>query len=531
MKYMKTIFNILLSMALGYSFTSCSDFLNLTPYSEITAENFYQSEDDFRQAINGAYQPLRNMYNSEEWNLGEAKSDNTTYIIHIAKSSLDGEDPDQFLETSTNGNVGTKYNNCYVIIGRANRIIAEIDRADFDAEAKNNLKGQALFLRAFSYFNLVQYFGGVPLHITPSTVYEEAFKPRAGVEEVYAQIVKDAQEASNLLPVKSKQEVGRVSKGSAQTLLGNVYMVLKRWAEAEQVLKEVVASNEYELLADYSSIYSTANKNHKESIFEIQYMQDASLGQQSDFIYRFLPYLTNPSAITGTTPDPCPSNVDHGGFNTPTIDLIRSYEKGDKRLDASIGIVEGRLTDSYSLDATGVKSILGYEAAPGVTAYPFIRKYFHEHTKPYYTDDNWPVYRYAEVLLFLAEAINEQDRPDEAIAYLNHPFGQASIRGRAGLAPVNAQSVNALREIIYHERRIELAFENKRWTDLLRTGRAVEVMTRHGQNIKAHPEAYYWPEGVQPVANAYVFNQDKCLLPIPLREMDLNSELEQNPGY
>ncbi|MCS2558081.1 RagB/SusD family nutrient uptake outer membrane protein [Parabacteroides distasonis] len=88
-----------------------------------------------------------------------------------------------------------------------------------------------------------------------------------------------------------------------------------------------------------------------------------------------------------------------------------------------------------------------------------------------------------------------------------------------------------MREAIYQERRIELAFENKRWTDLLRTGRAVEVMTRHGQKIKANPESHYWPDGVQPVANAYLFNPDKCLLPIPLREIDLNSELKQNPGY
>jgi hypothetical protein len=86
---MKTIFNIAISIALGCSCASCSDFLNLTPYSEITAENFYQNEEDFRQAVNGAYEPLRNMYNTEEWNLGEAKSDNTTYIIHIAKSSLE----------------------------------------------------------------------------------------------------------------------------------------------------------------------------------------------------------------------------------------------------------------------------------------------------------------------------------------------------------------------------------------------------------------------------------------------------------
>lgn len=528
---MKTFYNITLSILLGCGCCSCGDFLNLSPYSEITAENFYQNEEDFRQAVNGAYEPLRTMYNSEEWNLGEAKSDNTTYIIHIAKSSLDGEDPDQFLETSTNGNVGTKYNNSYVIIGRANRIISEIDQAPFDAGAKNNLKGQALFLRAFSYFNLVQYFGGVPLHTSPSTVYEEAFKSRSSTEEVYGQIIKDALEAITLLPVKSAQEVGRASKGSAQALLGNVYIVLKRWAEAEQVLKEVVTSGEYELLPDYASLYSLTNKNNKESLFEIQYMQDASLGQQSDFIYRFLPYMTNPAVITGATPNPCPSNVDHGGFNIPTIDLINAYEPGDKRLDASLGMVEGKLTDSYALDATAVKSILDYKAEPGITAYPFIKKYFHAHTKPYYTDDNWPVYRYAEVLLFLAEAVNEQGRSGEAIAYLNNTYGQASVRGRAGLQPLTALGTDALRQAIYHERRIELAFENKRWTDLIRTGLAVEIMTRHGQAIKAHPESYYWPKGVQPVANAYLFTPDKCLLPIPLREIDLNPALKQNPGY
>lgn len=528
---MKALSIITVSLFLGIGCSSCSDFLNLSPYKEISADNFYQSEEDFKQAINGLYEPLKWMYNYEEWNLGEAKSDNTTYIIHIAKSAIGEEDPDQFLETSTTGAVGTKYNNSYVLIGRANRVLSEIDGIEFETKSKNSLKGQALFLRAFAYFNLVQYFGGVPLHTTPSTSYETSFKSRATVEEVYQQILSDAKEAVSLLSVKSEQEPGHVTKGTAQTLLGNAYMVLKQWSDAEQVLKEVVASQEYKLLADYSSLYATSNKNHRESIFEIQYMQDAALGQQSEFIYRFLPYLTNPAVITGVTPNPCPSNVDHGGFNTPTVDLIRSYEPGDKRLEASIGIVEGVLTDSYSLDAHGVKSIVDYTVAPGITAYPFIRKYFNAHIKPFYTDDNWPVYRYAEVLLFLAEAINEQNRPDEAVRYLNDVFGETSIRGRAGLQPLKANGSTDLREKIYQERRIELAFENKRWTDLIRTGKAVEVLTRHGQDIKAHPEQYYWPDGLQPVPNAYLFNEKKCLLPIPLREIDLNPELVQNPGY
>ena len=134
-------------------------------------------------------------------------------------------------------------------------------------------------------------------------------------------------------------------------------------------------------------------------------------------------------------------NVDHGGFNTPTIDLINAYEKGDKRLDASIGMVEGKLTDSYALDA-GVKSIVDYEPAPGITAYPFYQKYFRRAYKTYYTDGQLAVY-ITWVLLFLAEAINEQNRTRLSLSVL--PSAAASIRGRAGLAPVKSQNVDALR--------------------------------------------------------------------------------------
>ena len=526
---MKGIYNLIV---ICMTFTSCNDFLNLTPHSEISVDNFYQTEDDFIQAVNGAYEPFRGMYNTTEWRFGEMKSDNTTYIFHVAKSDLEGEDPDQFLEKSNSGYVATKYNNSYVIIGRCNRILSEIDKATFNESLKNNFKGQALFLRALSYFNLVQYFGRVPLHIEPTIVYEEAFKPRSSVEEVYEQIISDAKLAIDLLPIKSKQSVlGYATQGAALTLLGNVYIVLKRWNEAETVLKQVVDSKEYELLSDYSSIFDINNKNNKESIFEIQYLETKSLNQASDFIYRFLPYLSNPSAITGASPNPCPANVDHGGFNIPTIDMIEAYEDGDKRLDASIGIVEGILLDNYSLDGESVQSIINYKCPKGKVSYPFIKKYYHPHTDAYYAADNWPVYRYAEVLLFLAEAVNEQGRPNEAVSYINSVFGNTSIRGRAGLNPIVVSGVEQMRKVIEHERRVELAFENKRWLDLVRTGRATDVMTKHGLKIKANPQLYYWPEGMQPVENAYVFKETCLLSPIPLREIDLNSLMEQNPGY
>lgn len=214
MRYTKTISNIAISTALGCSCASCSDFLNLTPYNEIIVESSYQNGEGFRQTVSRAYEPLRSMYNTEEWSLGEAKSDNATYIIYVAKSFLDGEGPDQLPKTPINDNAGMRYNNCYVIIGRCSWTISEIDQVDFDAEVKNNLKGQASFFWALCHFNLVQYFGGVPLYTTPSTAYEETFEPRASVDEVYERIMKDAQEANDLLSVGSRQEIGRVPEGS-----------------------------------------------------------------------------------------------------------------------------------------------------------------------------------------------------------------------------------------------------------------------------------------------------------------------------
>lgn len=519
--------------ALLFGSISCSDFLDRSPYNSISSSDFYQTEEDFQQAINAAYAPLTVLYKESQWMFGEMRSDNTTYIYHISiKSGLEREDIEQLTETSTNTHVSTKYSNFYVLIGRVNQILASIDNVtEISTEEKNRIKGEALFLRAFSYFDLVQYFGGVPLHTEPSTYYEESFKPRASVEEVYAQIEKDALEAISLLPTRSNQELGRATKGSAQTLLGNVYMVLKRWADAEKVLKEVVNSGEYELQANYASLFETTNKNNKESIFEIQYMQDATKGQENRFAYNFLPFMVNPSAATGASPNPCTSNTNEGGYNTPSPDLIAAYEEGDKRRDASIGIIEGTLNANYALEFEGLKSIEGYQKPDGITAYPYIKKFVTPHTNAYYGDDNWPVYRYAEVLLFLAEAVNEQNRPDEAIKYLNNVYGQASIRGRAGLAPIASQSVDALRKVIAHERQIELAFESKRWLDLVRTGKVEEVLNEQFKNIRNNPKTYYWEGNTSPLDSYYNFNKDKILLPIPMRELDLNNTLVQNPGY
>ncbi len=314
----------------------------------------------------------------------------------------------------------------------------------------------------------------------------ETALPLSSADDIYKQVIADAQQANTLLPDKATQEAGRVTSGSAKTLLGNVYIVQKQWASAETVLKTVTG---YSLIPNYADIYSLANKNSSESIFEIQY-KEGTEGFASSFFYTFLPQPITAEEVTAVTG--IPENSLHvEGYNIPTPDIIAAYEPNDKRKDASIG----------TLKANGVN-------------FTFIKKYLHAHALSGNTNDNWPVYRYAEVLLFLAEALNEENKPSEAIPYLN------LVRARAGLPGTAAASQTDLRNAIIQERRVELAFENKRWLDLVHFGIADQVMKAYGTRVKANPQAYYFPVGFGPAPAAYT--NIRILFPIPASEQALN---------
>ncbi|MCP9770645.1 RagB/SusD family nutrient uptake outer membrane protein [Lacihabitans sp. LS3-19] len=470
-----------------FGLISCKEgFLTVVPETNLSSATFFKKEADFQQAVNAAYVPLRNIVNDRAWLLGEMHSDNTYYSRNILFGATEQqEDIADFAVPTANGvtsntHVLNQYRLDYQIIARANQILTLIDDVDFAADSKNNLKGQASFLRAFAYFELVRYFGKVPLHLEPVTVRQEAALPLASVDEVYAQIIQDATfAASNLLP-KSKQEAGRATSGAAKTLLANVYVVQKKWAEAETLLKDVVNSGEYALMPDYNDAFSTTtgNKNNKESVFEVQF-QEGSAGYNGSLIYNFLPRPMSPEELKPISGTSNPQPLTGEGNNTPTPDVIAAYESGDLRKDASVGYV----TLSGSLRSNKV--------------YPYIKKFAKTHSLHGNTGNNWPVYRYSEVLLFLAEAQMEQSKLGEAAASLNQ------VRSRAGLANTTASSQADLRNQIYQDRRSELAFENKRWFDLVRTGKAIETITAYGARIKANPLDYYYPEGALPRSNAF----------------------------
>ncbi|MFC4210245.1 RagB/SusD family nutrient uptake outer membrane protein [Pedobacter lithocola] len=483
---------IILSFILVIALAGCKkSFLEIPQKTALSTATFFKSESDFQQAINGAYAPLRGLYsgNNGAWAMGEQRSDNTTYKYNPNdRGSIQSEYIKDFTDDANSPVTANKYFTDYTIIARANQVLEPIDAVEFSAASKNNIKGQAYFLRAFAYFDLVQYFGQVPLHLKPVKTLDETSLPLSSVEAVYTQIIADAKQAATLLPNKATQEAGRATSGAAKTLLGNVYIVLKRWAEAEAILKEVTG---YSLVSDYNNVFNPSQKNNSESVFEVQFKEGPE-GLSSNFFYTFLVQPISAAEITAVTGiAEVPRTIQ--GFNLPTPDIIAAYEPGDKRKDASIGFL----------------------TASGVT-YPYIKKYAHAHANTNNTNDNWPVYRYAEVLLFLAEAANEQNRPGEALTYLN----QVRANPRTGLAPSVAAGQTAVRDAILAERRIELAFENKRWLDLVRTGKADEVMKAFGVRFKANPISYYFPAGITPSPGSYT--NIRLLFPLPASEAALS---------
>lgn len=488
---------IILAGFMAIAMTGCMDkFLTVYPETELSLDTFFKTEADFKQAVNGAYAPLRALANNTAWKLMELHSDNAYYGRNTLFGAVDAtQDLANFAVPTANGvtandNVLQHYRQSYLIISRCNQILTLIDGVDFNEDSKKNLKGQALFLRAHAYFDLVRLFGKVPLHLVPVSNRQEAALPLATTEELYKQIESDAILASELLLDKTKQEAGRVTSGSAKTLLANLYLIKGDWAAAETQAKSVITSGGYSLIPEYADAFSTSttNKNNSESVFEVQFLE-GSAGFAGGFIYAFLPRPMKSAELAPITGTSNPQDLSEEGNNIPTPDLIAAYEDNDKREAATIAYV----TLSQSSRDNKV--------------YPYIKKYAKPHAQHGNTGINWPIYRYAEVLLFMAEALNEQGKPGEAATYLNQ------VRTRAGLANTTATSQADMKVAIQKERRVELAFENKRWFDLVRTGTSKAVITEYGKRVMQNPLDYYFPDNAKAPANSFTILDDYYGLP------------------
>ena len=494
--------NILLLISFSMMQFSCDeDFLNTTDPTRINRDLFYQNQTQFDQALNGIYGQLQTITNSA-YLQQEFISDNTTIDIDIAnRGGAVGWEAFEFSTVNQgNGEINTLWVNHYATMYNINFALEKLEKVTFDAAAKGVIEGQLKFLRAYHYFNLTRYFGDVVLATKTLANPNEAFDlVRSPQADIYKQIELDLTDAAKVLPATyPANQRGKVTKGAALTLLGKVYLTRKNYTGAVTALKEVTTLG-YALNVDYKDNFDPAKKNGPESIFEVQYQGGNDLGEQSNFAYIFAPRLSG-AAITGF------ANTTPQGRNIPTNDMINAYETGDLRKAVS-------LKTSYTLGSNTI-------------SIPYISKFTYPHTITGRTDNNWPVLRYADALLMLAEATNEGGGIDEAITLLNR------VRKRAGLPDLTGLSKDALRNAILKERRVELAFENHRWFDLQRVytpAQLASFMNEHGAREKAKPTVAR--PGLAFNELDYVYSDFEYLLPIPAPQILINAKLTQNDGY
>ncbi|HSU52088.1 MAG TPA: RagB/SusD family nutrient uptake outer membrane protein [Segetibacter sp.] len=480
--------------------SSCKkDFLTIYPENTLNEGNFYNSEKEYILLANGCYVAMRDYEKQQHWVMAELPSDNASFQYNNVTGEASKGVIDQLLFASNNVIYPQFWNFSYSGITNCNKLLSELDREGVSwskASLKDRCAGEALFLRSLYYFNLVRQFGGVPLVLEPVTSANAVLIKRSKEDQVYTQIVADLKQAiTRFTAAKDVEENGRANLGSANALLGKVYLTMHKYAEAETVLKTVIDSKQYSLLTDYADVFNPAKKDYKETIFAMQYSEN-NVELANTFIFWFAPW-NSAGAVTKRANI---SIIGTGGWNQPTDDLLNAFEAGDKRKNVSIGIYNGK-------DWDGVFKAIPYCAkyAPPLSA-PDNR-----------CGDNLPILRYSDVLLMYAEVLNELGRTGEAL-----PFVQ-QVRNRAGLTNVLAgYSKETLSTLIANERQVEFCFENQRWYDLKRTGKALAVLTAHGLREKVK-RAYLFPTAFQ--VEAY-----KLLAPIPQIEIEVN-QLEQNPGY
>lgn len=479
--------------------SSCSkDFLELYPKATLNEGNFYQTDVEFTLLANGCYVPMRDNEKNNHWILAELISDNASFQNNVRTGEASRGIIDQFILVSNNIAYSNYWNVSYNGITRCNKLLNELNREGVSwskPSLKERCGGEAYFLRSLYYFNLVRQFGGVPLVLQTITSQEAVNIKRSTEAQVYESIISDLkQAATNFGNAKDVEENGRANEMSALALLGKVYLTTGKYAEAETVLKTVVSSGKYALLSDYADVFNPSKKDYKETIFAVQYSEN-SAELANNFIFTFAPH-TSGGAVTLR-----PSvNIVGAGWNQPTDDLINAFETGDKRKNISIGFWNGIDWDNIVRPIAYCAKYKAPVSAPDNRC-----------------GDNFPILRYSDVLLMLAESMNEQGKTAEAI-----PFVQ-QVRTRAGLtAAFTGLNKDALKNFIAKERQVEFCFENQRWYDLKRTGKAVEVMTAHGLREKAK-KTFLYPE-------AYALTANKLLAPIPVNEISIN-KLEQNPGY
>lgn len=498
MEIMKNRFFSLIIIAV--SLCSCSEeFLDRQPEDALSTEAFYNNPEEIKAGLVACYQPLQTIYSRNEM---------PQYLEII---SDDGKDvlwqSNEYLFKKTTSNARPNFwRDHYKVIVNANNIIDIIDKYKPLNVAEEALmkayRGEASFLRALAYFNLVRLYGDVPKLTTRLTNPSSAIGiGRTSVSEIFSTVIVPDLEfaAANCLTKGDKHlqgEEARATKGAALTILGKVYLTMNDHAKAAETLKKLVVDNaagSYSLLSDFSMIHKSENKFNDESIFEVNYNRTAG---QPNFLFK---WMTNENGYR--------YGVASGGGPVIMFNFMQEF------VDDNDWISEPDWTRYYTTLDSG--KLVG--GSPELQPWP--KKYTPDTaTLSEYdvtgTDNNYMITRYADALLMYAEALVGLNQQAQAVPFVN------MVRARAGLNGITADQLDV--EQILHERRLELAFEGHRYFDLVRTGKAIEKISWALMTRVSYDQRIFTTEPIEPY---------QLLLPIPVTEIEKDASLLQNPGY
>ncbi|SHG60624.1 Starch-binding associating with outer membrane [Fodinibius roseus] len=479
-----SIYIVLLVLISGL--TACHDSVtDLKPQSELTEANFYQTADDMERAVLGVYNAYQQQY-PRHWVLFETPTD------HVHKSEYDFIGGllqlDQLAFHPGNDIFENFWQEKYNGIFRANKVIQSLDIPDdLPAADRQRIEGEARFLRALFYFDMVRAFGGVPEITSQVNISDARSTPRASEEAIYNLIVDDLEAALSNLPAKGEIESGRATTGAAAALLGQVHVSQGNYETALTYLNQV-ENMDYRLLDNFDDIYSLENEDHDEGIFTLKYIQDQNGNElPSDFIPYFgvIGYASLGNQIV---------DVDW--------DLHQKFQEEDSRTEATITEM-WRNPDSEDSEPT-------YR--------PYISKFLVPHNGRTSSGLDLHVIRYAEVLLLKAEALYYTGDTQGAVDYINMVRERAFGNSAHNYTLADATSEEEFLDILLLERQLELALENERWPDLVRTGQLDKLeVIEQTQNLTVELD-------VQPHLARF---------PIPQHEINETEEgvLEQNEGY
>lgn len=471
---------------------NCQPDLDVAPLGQPATTTFYKTAKDAESAITAAYSILLSIYEAE--NIVTPTTVGADDGVPFLTGNADRVALWKYNLVSTNSFVNNVWSQAYSGIQRANVVINRIPEIAMDENLKKRYVGEAKFLRALHYFNLVRFFGDLPLVVNETTSLEGVEVPRTKTDAIYTQIEADLKEAERVLPRNyTGNDIGRATLGAAKGLLAKVYLTQAGtnassplWAQAAAKAKEVIEMGQYDLWANYADVFDMKNRWGKESLFEVVYVTDQlGNGHSTHWAPRSAPIV--------------PSN----GFGTIRVakSLWDGFVASDKRREATF------LT-SYIHPTTGNTITLSIDTSDPALAISLWK--FADQTAKTSGGKSFPYLRFSDILLVYAEALNEAGNGPTADAYtaLNR------VRSRAGLVPLAGLNRAQFKDAVLQERRLELCWEGNRWFDLVRTGRLLEAVKSEnsfGRNA--------------------IIQATNQLFPIPQRERDINPSLTQNPGY